>query len=210
SRLRRRRRFRPRRGSPRPPRSRAADRRPPRSARRGPRRFRAPAPARREPARRARAPEARRCGCVAWLTSRGSPRRPTWPRRVACIPARARCEASRLPSCPRRRDASPCLTRGGGDRPRSMRIVVVMDPPSTVKVDEDTSFALMIEAEQRGHRVDHCLIHDLYLDAGRVWARVRRAHCELDPARPITLGEAEDVDLATVDAVLMRKDPPFD
>ncbi len=91
-----------------------------------------------------------------------------------------------------------------------MRIVVVMDPPSTVKVDEDTSFALMIEAEQRGHRVDHCLIHDLYLDAGRVWARVRRAHCELDPARPITLGEAEDVDLATVDAVLMRKDPPFD
>src|SRR5690606_18916408 len=155
-------------------------------------------------------PEARRCGCVAWLTSRGSPRRPTWPRRVACIPARARCEASRLPSCPRRRDASPCLTRGGGARPRSMRIVVVMDPPSTVKVDEDTSFALMIEAEQRGHRVDHCLIHDLYLDAGRVWARVRRAHCELDPARPITLGEAEDVDLATVDAVLMRKDPPFD
>lgn len=91
-----------------------------------------------------------------------------------------------------------------------MRIVVVMDPPSTVKVDEDTSFALMLEAQSRGHEVDHCLIHDLFLDGGRVWARVRRAHCERNPAQPITLGPPEDVDLADVDVVLMRKDPPFD
>src|SRR5690606_5247559 len=91
-----------------------------------------------------------------------------------------------------------------------MRIVVVMDPPSTVNVDEDTSFALMLEAERRGHRVDHCLIHDLFLEEGRVCARVRRAHCERDPARPMTLGDAEDVELGEVDAVLMRKDPPFD
>ncbi|MCZ7684124.1 MAG: glutathione synthase [Sandaracinaceae bacterium] len=91
-----------------------------------------------------------------------------------------------------------------------MRIVVVMDPPSTVKVDEDTSFALMLEAESRGHRVDHCLISDLFLDRGRVLARVRPASCRRDPARPITLGEPEDVDLGEVDVVLMRKDPPFD
>ncbi|HEY8428870.1 MAG TPA: glutathione synthase [Sandaracinaceae bacterium] len=91
-----------------------------------------------------------------------------------------------------------------------MRIVVVMDPPSTVKVDEDTSFALMLEAQSRGHRVDHCLISDLFLDNGRVLARVRRATCRRDPREPIALGEPEDVDLAEVDAVLMRKDPPFD
>lgn len=91
-----------------------------------------------------------------------------------------------------------------------MRIIVVMDPPSTVNVDEDTSFALMLEAQERGHRVEHCLIHDLFLDEGRVCARVRRAHCQRDPARPMTLGEVEDVDLGEVDAVLMRKDPPFD
>ncbi len=91
-----------------------------------------------------------------------------------------------------------------------MRIVVVMDPPATVKVDEDTSFALMFEAEQRGHRVDHCLLSDLFVEAGRVYARVRRATCRRDPAQPITLGEAEDVELGDVDAVLMRKDPPFD
>lgn len=91
-----------------------------------------------------------------------------------------------------------------------MHIVVVMDPPSTVNVDEDTSFALMFEAEQRGHRVDHCLLEDLFLDHGSVWARVRPAHCQRDPKAPITLGEPEDVDLRKVDAVLMRKDPPFD
>lgn len=91
-----------------------------------------------------------------------------------------------------------------------MRIVVVMDPPETVKVDEDTSFALMLEAESRGHRVDHCLISDLFLDQGRVLARVRRATSRRDAARPITLGDAEDVDLGDVDVVLMRKDPPFD
>lgn len=92
-----------------------------------------------------------------------------------------------------------------------MRIVVVMDPPSTVKVDEDTSFGLMFEAEQRGHRVDHCLIHDLYVEDGRVRAFARRATCRRDPKAPITLGEPEDVDLCSdVDVVLMRKDPPFD
>ena len=61
-----------------------------------------------------------------------------------------------------------------------MRIVVVMDPPHTVSVDADTSFALMIEAPDRGHRVDHCLISDLYLDAGRVCACVRRATMQRD------------------------------
>src|SRR5690606_4832149 len=106
-----------------------------------------------------------------------------------------------------RRIERPCLGSCGSASSLPMHIVVVMDPPSTVNVDEDTSFALMFEAEQRGHRVDHCLISDLFLDRGRVWARVRPAHCQRDPKAPITLGEPEDVDLAKVDAVLMRKDP---
>lgn len=91
-----------------------------------------------------------------------------------------------------------------------MHIVVVMDPASTVLVDEDTSFALMIAAEQRGHRVDHCLVEDVFFESGRAFARVRRATMKRDPAAPITLGAAEDVSLADVDAVLVRKDPPFD
>ncbi|HBQ17314.1 MAG TPA: glutathione synthase [Myxococcales bacterium] len=91
-----------------------------------------------------------------------------------------------------------------------MRIVFVMDPPSTVLVDEDTSFALMFEAQSRGHRVDHCMAQELFLRGQSVGARVRRATCERDPKNPITLGEPEDVLLADVDVVFVRKDPPFD
>ena len=91
-----------------------------------------------------------------------------------------------------------------------MRILVVMDPPETVQVELDTSFALMEAAEERGHRVDHCLITDLFWDRDQVGARLRRATTKRDPLRPITLGEPEDVPLARIDAVLVRKDPPFD
>ncbi|HEX2676842.1 MAG TPA: glutathione synthase, partial [Polyangiales bacterium] len=92
-----------------------------------------------------------------------------------------------------------------------MRFVVIMDPPSTVKVDGDTSFALMEEAESRGHRVDHCLNTDLYLDGGRLYARVAQAHMSRDRREaPITLAHAEDVCLHEVDAIWVRTDPPFD
>jgi glutathione synthase len=91
-----------------------------------------------------------------------------------------------------------------------MRIVVVMDPPSTIIVDEDTTFALMLAAEARGHRVDICQIADLYLRGDVVGARVRRARAERDPARPLVLDAPEDVRLRDVDVVFMRKDPPFD
>ncbi|MDH4281502.1 MAG: glutathione synthase [Myxococcales bacterium] len=90
-----------------------------------------------------------------------------------------------------------------------MRFVFVMDPVSTVIVDEDTSFALMLEAQARGHRVDHCLPSDVGLRGRRVVARVRQATMQLDPREPITLGEPEDINFGDVDAVFIRKDPPF-
>ena len=62
-----------------------------------------------------------------------------------------------------------------------MRFVFVMDPVSTVIVDEDTSFALMLEAQARGHRVDHCLASDVGLRGRRVVARVRQATMQLGP-----------------------------
>ncbi|MGB8223114.1 MAG: glutathione synthase [Polyangiales bacterium] len=90
-----------------------------------------------------------------------------------------------------------------------MRLVFVMDPISTVIVDEDTSFALMLEAQARGHRVDHCLPKDVGLRGRRVVARVRQATMQLVADEPITLGKPEDIDLVDVDAVFIRKDPPF-
>lgn len=99
----------------------------------------------------------------------------------------------------------------------TLRILVVMDPPETVLVDADTSFALMEEAQSRGHRVEHCLITDLFAEADpktsarRAGARVRQASMSRDPSRaPITLGATERVWLDQIDVVLIRKDPPFD
>ena len=90
-----------------------------------------------------------------------------------------------------------------------MRFVFVMDPVSTVIVDEDTSFALMLEAQARGHRVDHCVPSDVGLRGRRVVARVRQASMQFEAEDPITLGEPQDIDLVDADAVFIRKDPPF-
>ncbi|MEM7435082.1 MAG: glutathione synthase [Myxococcota bacterium] len=90
-----------------------------------------------------------------------------------------------------------------------MRFVFVMDQVSTVIVDEDTSFALMLEAQERGHQVDHCLASDVGLRGNQVLARVRPAKMQRDPESPILLGAQEELDLADVDVVFIRKDPPF-
>ena len=91
-----------------------------------------------------------------------------------------------------------------------MHIVVIMDPVGGVLVDEDTSFALMLEAEARGHRVDHCLPTDLYIDKGKLHARTRMAHMQRVAGAAIVLGDDHDLNLHGVDAVLVRTDPPFD
>jgi glutathione synthase len=91
-----------------------------------------------------------------------------------------------------------------------MRFVVIMDLISTVHAEADTTFALMEEAEKRGHRVDHCLNTDLFLDSGRLHARVAPASMQRTAAIPVALGAAQEVSLHDVDAVLVRTDPPFD
>lgn len=91
-----------------------------------------------------------------------------------------------------------------------MHIVVIMDPVGTVLVDEDTSFAMMLQAQACGHRVDHCLPTDLFLHGGKLHAHVRRARMQRDPVSPVILADAEDICLHEVDAILVRKDPPFD
>ena len=74
-----------------------------------------------------------------------------------------------------------------------MRFVVIMDPVATVLPEADTTFALMEELQQRGHRVDHCLNTDLYLDGGRVFARAARATMQRTAPVPVALDAAEDV-----------------
>ena len=76
-----------------------------------------------------------------------------------------------------------------------------------VVFDKDTSFAFMLAAVELGHRVYHCKPIDLFQRGREVFANARAA--DLGPAR-LELGEREELDLSELDAVLVRKDPPFD
>lgn len=90
-----------------------------------------------------------------------------------------------------------------------MRFVYVMDPMDRVLPDKDTTFAFQRAAQARGHEALHCEPRDLFVKDANVFARVRPVTVQNEPPHA-THGETFDVDLGTVDAVLVRKDPPFD
>jgi glutathione synthase len=92
-----------------------------------------------------------------------------------------------------------------------LKVAVQMDPLETINIGGDSTFAVMLSAQARGHRLWHYAAGDLNYRDGRVTA----------PARPVTVqnvtgdhhryGDWETLDLAEdVDVVLMRQDPPFD
>lgn len=90
-----------------------------------------------------------------------------------------------------------------------MRFVYVMDPVDRVLPDKDTTFAFMRAAQGRGHEALHCEPHDVFVKRGDVYARVR--HLTVSDAAPhFTFGPTQEVRLADVQAVFIRKDPPFD
>jgi glutathione synthase len=90
-----------------------------------------------------------------------------------------------------------------------MRLLYVMDPLETMSADKDTTFALMRSSGRRGHESFHAEIGGLFYKDGRVFARCRRAFVSDTP--PHTRAEEEQRrPLADFDAVLIRKDPPFD
>ena len=92
-----------------------------------------------------------------------------------------------------------------------LTVAVQMDPLAAIDIAGDSSFALMLSAQTRGHRLFHYLAEDLNYAAGRVWTRahpvavqnVKGDHVRFDDPVALDLGEE-------VDVVLMRQDPPFD
>ncbi len=91
-----------------------------------------------------------------------------------------------------------------------LRVAIQMDPMESVDIDADSTFALALEAQRRGHVLFHYLAQDLTFYRGRVTARARALEVRRQRGDHFTLGEAETLDLADVDIVLMRQDPPFD
>ena len=92
-----------------------------------------------------------------------------------------------------------------------MNILFVADPLDQFKIYKDTTFAMMREAQRRGHRVAACLVQDLqWVSGGSVTALVQQITLTGDPHRWYEEDIREVKALKDFDAVLMRKDPPFD
>ena len=91
-----------------------------------------------------------------------------------------------------------------------LRIGVVMDPVDKINIDKDTTFVLMLEAQQRGHELYFMEIDDLFAPR-RATACAAIAGCELARATPhYSWPNSSTGALADFDSVWMRKDPPFD
>src|SRR5690606_37908321 len=89
-------------------------------------------------------------------------------------------------------------------------IVVVMDPIGSIKVAKDSSLAMLLEAQRRGHRLHYVIPGGLALDNGRAVARAAPLVVRDDPADWYGLGEVASRPFAARDVVLMRTDPPVD
>lgn len=87
---------------------------------------------------------------------------------------------------------------------------VVMDPIAAIKPYKDTTLALMLAAQKRGWALRYLEMQDLWLRDGQPWGRARPVTVRDDRQDWFSLGEATDLPLGQLDAILMRKDPPFD
>ncbi len=92
----------------------------------------------------------------------------------------------------------------------TIKIGIVMDPISDINIVKDSSFAMLLAAQRKGWELYYMELKDLYLEQGVVKASMARVTVEEDAHKWYELSKSEDRELAVLDAILMRKDPPFD
>ena len=90
------------------------------------------------------------------------------------------------------------------------RLAVLMDPIGSINPAKDSTLAMMLAAQERGAELSYFEQRDLWVRDGQAMARLRPVTVRDDLRDWYSLGEAVVTRLADVDAVLMRKDPPFD
>ena len=93
----------------------------------------------------------------------------------------------------------------------SLRVAFQMDPLERINISGDSTFALMLSAQARGHKLYHYLADALTYEEGRLYAGAHPVTVEAIAGAHFNLGDFEILDLGRdVDLVLMRQDPPFD
>jgi glutathione synthase len=91
-----------------------------------------------------------------------------------------------------------------------LKIAVQMDPMHGIEISGDSTFALMLEAQARGHDLWHYEVRHMWLDGARLKARVQPVTVQAVAGDHYEFGAETTVDLQEMDVVLMRQDPPFD
>jgi glutathione synthase len=92
-----------------------------------------------------------------------------------------------------------------------LRVAVQMDPLKDINISGDSTFALLLKAQERGHILFHYLAEDLTYDGGRLYAGAHEVSVQAVEGDHFKLGDWKILDLGRdVDVVLMRQDPPFD
>lgn len=89
-------------------------------------------------------------------------------------------------------------------------IVVVMDPIGSIKIAKDSTFAMLLEAQRRGHRLHYVIPGGLFLRDGVAHAHTAALTVQDDPRAWFELRQSSHIELGRGHVVLMRKDPPVD
>ncbi|WP_448248255.1 glutathione synthase [Thalassotalea agariperforans] len=92
----------------------------------------------------------------------------------------------------------------------TIKLGIVMDPISAIKVKKDSSLAMMLEAQKRGYEIYYMEMQDLYLQQGQARANTKKVTVADDESNWYQFDAEQDIALSELDAILMRKDPPFD
>lgn len=91
-----------------------------------------------------------------------------------------------------------------------MNLAFLIDPPEALKIEKDTSFALMLAAQSRGHQIYILERGDISLNGGKLTAHARHARVTDDRKNPFAMEAAKAVPVEMLDIVFIRTDPPFD
>ena len=93
----------------------------------------------------------------------------------------------------------------------SLNIAVQMDPIQRINIKGDSTFALLLEAQKRGHKLSYYTPDRLALLEGARFRHGRGTHrARRQAGDHFTLGKPQRIDLTEFDVVLLRQDPPFD
>ncbi|MES2906297.1 MAG: glutathione synthase, partial [Pseudomonadota bacterium] len=91
-----------------------------------------------------------------------------------------------------------------------LRVAVQMDPIERINIAGDSTFALLLEAQQRGHELCYYTPDRLSLKGDAVLADVQSLNVQDVKGDHFKLGDMQRIELAAMDVVLLRQDPPFD